>query len=111
MAQHVLTAALRHLAGLARRPAADDTDAALVAAVAADRNEAAFPELLRRHGPLVWGVCRRAAGHQQDAEDAFQATWLVLARKAGAIGRRESVASWLYGVAFRTARCARARAD
>src|SRR5437763_10891704 len=105
MAQHVWTLALRHLA---RRPAADDTDAALVAAVAAGRDDAAFAELLARHGPLVWGVCRRTAGHQQDAEDAFQATWLVLARKAGAIGRREALASWLYGVAFRTARCARA---
>ena len=88
---------------------ADRTDRQLLERFAARRDEAAFEALLHRHGPLVWGVCRRLLRHHQDAEDAFQATFLVLARKAGAIRRPELLANWLYGVACRTA--ARARAD
>jgi RNA polymerase sigma factor (sigma-70 family) len=72
--------------------------------------EEAFTELVHRHGSMVLGVCRRILGDAHDAEDAFQATFLVLARKAGSVVRREKVANWLYGVAVRTAREARVRA-
>src|SRR5215217_306172 len=63
------------------------------------RDEEAFAALLRRHGPMVWRVCRRFAPSPTDAEDAFQATFLGLARHAGSILSRESAAGWLYRVA------------
>jgi RNA polymerase sigma factor (sigma-70 family) len=73
------------------------------------RDDAAFEELLRRHGPMVLGVCRRLVGHVQDAEDAFQATFMVLVRKARSVKPRELVGNWLYGVAYRVALEAQAR--
>ncbi|MEO2088982.1 MAG: RNA polymerase sigma factor, partial [Gemmataceae bacterium] len=91
---------------LAPRPAAD---ADLLARFVADRDEAAFATLLARHGPAVFGVCRRILGHTHDAEDAAQAVFVVLARNAAAIRRRTSLAAWLHGVAVRVCRKALAR--
>jgi RNA polymerase sigma factor (sigma-70 family) len=89
---------------------AEPTDGQLLQAFVRRRDEAAVAALVRRHGPMVWGVCRRALHNPHDAEDAFQATFLVLVRRAGAIAAPELVANWLYGVARRTARKARAAA-
>jgi RNA polymerase sigma factor (sigma-70 family) len=82
-------------------------DAELLRRFVAARDQAAFAELVRRHGPVVLGVLRRVTGHPQDAEDAFQAVFLTLARKAGAVGRPELLGNWLYGVAVRVGRRAR----
>jgi RNA polymerase sigma factor (sigma-70 family) len=92
------------------RQAAERSDGQLLEAYIADREEAAFEALVRRHGPMVLGVCRRLLGHEQDAEDAFQATFLVLVRKAASIRPRHKVGSWLYGVAYHAAQKARAAA-
>jgi RNA polymerase sigma factor (sigma-70 family) len=104
---------LHYLRRLLRPASADgQSDGPLVGQLVAARDEAAFTELLRRHGPMVWGVCRRVLGDSPDAEDAFQATFLVLLRKAASVRRRASVRSWLYGVAARVAvraRCAARR--
>jgi RNA polymerase sigma factor (sigma-70 family) len=71
--------------------------------------EDAFTVLVQRHGPMVLGTCKRILNNAHEAEDAFQATFLVLARKAATIARRETLAAWLYGVALRTAKDARSR--
>jgi RNA polymerase sigma factor (sigma-70 family) len=84
------------------------SDAHLLERFLADRDESAFATLVHRHGPVVLGVCRRVLRHAQDAEDAFQATFLVLAQKARSVRRRGALASWLYTVAFRAALEARA---
>ena len=85
------------------------TDEQLLQRYIAQRDETAFEALVQRHGPLVWGACRRTLADVHEAEDAFQATFLLLARKASSIVKRESIRSWLYGVAYRTARDARAQ--
>jgi RNA polymerase sigma factor (sigma-70 family) len=88
------------------------TDGQLLEAFLARQDPAAFAALVRRHGPMVLGVCRRIVGDRHEAEDAFQATFLILVRKAAAVSPREAVGNWLYGVAYRTAlkaRGARAR--
>jgi RNA polymerase sigma factor (sigma-70 family) len=92
-----------HTAVILRELERGDSDVGLLSRFAADKDAQAFAELVRRHGPLVLGVCRRVTGHPQDAEDAFQATFLVLAKKAGAVKNPELLASYLYGVAFRVA--------
>jgi RNA polymerase sigma factor (sigma-70 family) len=86
------------------------SDGQLLESYVRSREEAAFAALVHRHGPMVWGVCRRILGSPHDAEDAFQATFLVLVRKAASIAQREKVANWLYGVAHQTALNARAEA-
>jgi RNA polymerase sigma factor (sigma-70 family) len=73
------------------------------------RDGDAFEALLNRHGPMVMGVCHRILLNQHDAEDAFQATFLIFARKAGSVAAQDSVGGWLYRVAYRTALEARAR--
>jgi RNA polymerase sigma factor (sigma-70 family) len=86
------------------------TDAQLLERFVVRHDEAAFKILLQRHGPMVLGMCRRVLHHEQDAEDAFQATFLVLVRKAASIVKRQSVGSWLYGAAYRVAMKAKTRA-
>ena len=85
------------------------TDGQLLKRFVRERDEAAFLALVQRHGPMVLGVCRRVLPHVQDAEDAFQATFLVLVRKAHAIADGERLSNWLYGVAVRTASKLRVR--
>jgi len=85
------------------RDGAGLTDGQLLESFLSGNDEAAFEVLVRLHGPMVLGVCRRVLRNHHDAEDAFQATFLVLVRKAGSIVPREMVANWLYGVAYRTA--------
>jgi RNA polymerase sigma factor (sigma-70 family) len=92
------------------RDGAGLTDGQLLEHYLTGRDQAALATLVRRHGPMVWGVCRRALHNHHDAEDAFQATFLVLVRKAACIVPRERVANWLYGVAHQTALKARATA-
>jgi RNA polymerase sigma factor (sigma-70 family) len=104
MSETQLAPVLRHIRRLAGcRGGADPTDAQLLQRFVARRDEAAFTELVERHGRLVWGVCRQVLRHQQDAEDAFQAAFLVLARQAASVRKGEAVAGWLYRVAYRTA--------
>ncbi|MCS6849630.1 MAG: sigma-70 family RNA polymerase sigma factor [Gemmataceae bacterium] len=84
-------------------PGPDASDAQLLQAFVATGDELAFEALVRRYGPMVLGVCRRVVGHVHDAEDAFQATFLVLARRAASVRPPELVGHWLYGVAYRSA--------
>jgi RNA polymerase sigma factor (sigma-70 family) len=84
-------------------------DSRLMECFRANGDEAAFEILVKRHGPMVLGVCQRVIGNLHDAEDAFQAVFLVLAKKAASIARCDLIGNWLYGVAYRTALQARGR--
>jgi RNA polymerase sigma factor (sigma-70 family) len=84
-----------------------ETDAALLARYASANDPTAFTELVRRHGPMVLGVCRRMLGHVHDADDAFQATFLIFARGARSVRKPDALPAWLYGTAVRVCRKAR----
>src|SRR5262245_46239693 len=110
MATSPTSEVLRHLCDVVLlRDGAALTDGQLLESFVGRRDQAALAALVRRHGPMVWGVCRRVLGHH-DAEDAFQATFLVLVKKADSVRPREMVANWLHGVARQTALKARATA-
>jgi DNA-directed RNA polymerase specialized sigma24 family protein len=95
---------LHHLRGSALlQEGAAPTDGELLEAFVQRRDCQALKCLVRRHAPIVWGVCRRTLAQQHDAEDAFQATFLVLVRKAATIRSRDLLANWLYRVAYQTA--------
>jgi RNA polymerase sigma factor (sigma-70 family) len=100
---------LLHVRRIASRTSPDDS--ALLTRFLATRDPAAFEALVARHGPMVQRVCRRVLGNRHDAEDAFQATFLVLARKAGSVRSGSALAAWLHGVACRVALGARTSAS
>src|SRR5947209_3913531 len=112
MAPGMLNTVLRYLSRHAGGAGPDEgpDDAELLRRFAACRDEAAFAALLARHGPMVWGVCRRLLARPQDAEDAFQAVFLVLLRKSRGLHRPDLVGPWLHAVALRTASRLRANA-
>ena len=104
---------LRQVLGQQRQPncacaTPEASDGELLQQFVTCEDEAAFEALVRRHGPMVLAVCRRVLQDGHDAEDAFQATFLVLVRKAGSIGKPELLGNWLYGVAYRIAAKAKA---
>jgi RNA polymerase sigma-70 factor (ECF subfamily) len=104
-----LEGVIRHLRNVARQhEGAQVGDAELLERFIAHRDHRAFELLVHRHGPMVLGVCKRVLGNEADAEDAFQATFLVLVRKATAIIPRTQVGNWLHGVAHKTALKAKA---
>jgi RNA polymerase sigma factor (sigma-70 family) len=104
MTQSRLATAVRSIRQvLVDRAAEPPADRDLLREFAGRHDSGAFAAIVRRYGPLVLGICRRELRHEQDAEDAFQATFLVLARKAGSIRRGESLAAWLHGVSCRIA--------
>jgi RNA polymerase sigma factor (sigma-70 family) len=109
MAANAVNGVIRRLRrAVLQRDAAGLTDGELLEQYLAGRDEAAFEVLLRRHGAMVLGVCRRILRNEADAEDAFQATFLVFVRKASSIRSRATVSNWLYGVAHNTALKAKA---
>src|SRR5437763_1759417 len=102
---------MRYIRREARTRCKDWTDRELLAAFATRNDQAAFTTLVKRHGPMVMGICRHVLHHLQDAEDAFQATFLLLARRSAGIHKQESLASWLHGVAYRMAHNAKRSAS
>src|SRR5262249_13531340 len=106
---NLLFGPLRRLGGPA--DAAGLTDGQLLDRFIVRHDEAAFEVLLRRHGPMVLGVCPRVLREPHDADEAFQSTFLALLHRAASINKQEAVGSWLYGTAYRTAMKARYRAN
>jgi RNA polymerase sigma factor (sigma-70 family) len=108
MANGQTSEVIQHLRRTVRLPdEPEPTDEQLLEEFISRRDESAIAALVQRHGSVVWGVCRRVLGNHHDAEDAFQATFLVLVRKAASISSRNLLANWLYGVAYQIARKAR----
>jgi RNA polymerase sigma factor (sigma-70 family) len=105
---HAVTGVVQRLRNvLAVRDAAEQSDADLLSRFASKADAAAFEAIVRRHGPMVLGVCRRFLHDSADADDSFQATFAILFRKASSLSRPERLAGWLFQVAYRTARRAR----
>lgn len=111
IAHDPLNKVIEHLRFLLKKQdAVGKPDGELLRRYVQERDEAAFEALVRRHGPMVLAVCRRVLHNQHDADDAFQATFLVLVRKAGTLRSPGMIGNWLYGVAYRTALHARGAA-
>src|SRR5262245_9922365 len=107
MASGPMNQVVHQLRDMILRDGVEPTDGQLLERFVKDREAAALEALVRRHGSMVWGVCRRVLANHHDAEDAFQATFLVLVRKASSVKPRDMVGNWLYGVAQQTALKAR----
>src|SRR2546427_10922737 len=103
MSKTSLDSVLKYLRRVALTGHGGANDAHLLERFARQGDEAAFERLVFLHGPMVLGLCQRLLRHEQHVENAFQATFLTLARKAGPISNKESLASWLYKVAYRVA--------
>ena len=111
MASRPADGVLHRLTRLVEAQSGQQTDGQLLRRFATSRDEGAFAVLVHRHGSLVYGVCRNILRHEHDAEDAFQATFMVLARRAGVIREGQALGSWLYRVAYRVSMKARSAAD
>jgi DNA-directed RNA polymerase specialized sigma24 family protein len=111
MATDTLAGVLRYIRFVSSTNECDEeSDDQLLKQFVGKRDEAAFATLLQRHGRLVFGVCRQVLGDTHAAEDAFQATFLVMARKAASIRKQGSLGAWLYRVAINIARTAKTSA-
>lgn len=102
MPSRPLNVVVQHLCA-AERDGGGSTDGELLTRLLSSRDEDALATLVVRHAPMVWGVCRRLLRSPHDAEDAFQATFLVLVRKEASVKPRDMAGNWLYGVAHQTA--------
>src|SRR5262245_13198775 len=111
MAAAHLGAFLRQLTRHISRAQADQSDRQLIEQILARWDESALAVLIGRHGPMVYRVCQRVLQQEQDTEDAFQATWIVLAQKLHTVRKHDSLASWLHGVAHRLSLKARTQAN
>src|SRR5438132_7450350 len=110
MADGQLRSAIQQLRRLVGRPSSSAlSDAHLLEKFVTARDRASFEVLVWRHGTMVLSLCQRILRDSHDAEDAFQAVFLILAKKAGSIGKRQAVGSWLYKVAYRVALRVRSR--